>query len=82
MASRADTCVGGHTDEVNGMCFHPVDKSLVATASDDRTIILWDLERREPKEVLSGHRNSVYGLAFDHTAPTRCWHPQHSIGRP
>ena len=44
-----------------GMAFY---ENMLATASDDRTIILWDIETHRQIERYEGHRNSVYGLCF------------------
>ena len=51
----------GHEDEVNGMAFY---ENSLATASDDRRIIIWDVDTHQIIDRLEGHRNSVYGLCY------------------
>jgi WD40 repeat protein len=62
-----------HTSDVNKLIFSPSGK-LLASASDDYTVILWDGETGQPvSPPLSGHgsalsggafSSAVYGLAF------------------
>jgi WD40 repeat protein len=53
----------GHTDGVNGCAFSP-DGALLATASDDRTIRLWQLPDGTAHAVLTGHASWVIRCAF------------------
>jgi WD40 repeat protein/serine/threonine protein kinase len=55
-----------HTAWVRALAFSP-DGTLLASASADETIRLWDLhnlEQRRPVSVLRGHPNHVLSLAF------------------
>ncbi|MFM9997124.1 MAG: WD40 repeat domain-containing serine/threonine protein kinase [Phycisphaerales bacterium] len=52
----------GHTSRVRGVAFHPT-RPLLATASDDGTARLWDLNTGTATE-LRGHADKVYALAF------------------
>ena len=62
--------VPAHASRINRVAFHP-QRRLLATASSDRTVRLWDLTdpaRPTPLTTLSqangGHTNFVWGLAF------------------
>ena len=61
-------CVGvleGHRDEVNGLAFAP-NAPLLATASDDGTAVVWDLNGGTyvPVAHCSGHGAEVYGVGW------------------
>jgi WD40 repeat protein/tetratricopeptide (TPR) repeat protein len=53
----------GHRHLVSDIVFSP-DGSLVATASWDKTIIIWDLEEGQPDITLEGHAARVHSIAF------------------
>ncbi|MFF0747369.1 WD40 repeat domain-containing protein, partial [Streptomyces sp. NPDC004111] len=54
----------GHTDRVEAVAFSP-DGRLLATASDDHTVRLWDPATQQPIGTpLTGHDHAVYGVAF------------------
>lgn len=53
----------GHEAPVLGLAFSP-DGRLLASASDDKTIRLWDTGAWEPVRTLSGHDGPVNKLAF------------------
>jgi len=56
----------GHRNNVNAIKFHPVF-ALLASASEDATIKVWDYETGEFERTLKGHTLAVQDLAFDHT---------------
>lgn len=56
----------GHSDCVTSAEFSP-DGTLVATASDDRTAIIWDVLAGAPIAVLQGHSRSLTSAHFDDT---------------
>ncbi|MCQ6513220.1 hypothetical protein NPN18_25985, partial [Vibrio parahaemolyticus] len=55
---------GGHHDAINALAFNPTSEVLVATASADKTIGIWDLRNVKAKvHTLEGHNDAVTSLA-------------------
>jgi WD40 repeat protein len=53
----------GHSGRVNALTFTS-EGSLLASASDDQTIRLWDMNTRQEVGSLAGHRGSINSLSF------------------
>ena len=53
----------GHTGGVNSASFSP-DGTLLASASADGTVILWDVAKREETATLTGHTDGVNSVSF------------------
>ena len=56
-------CLAGHKDQVLSVAFSPDGKRL-ASASRDKTVILWDVDSRKPLATLAGHKDLVESVAF------------------
>lgn len=62
----------GHKSAVHGIAFNPFDDCLIASASEDTTICLWEVETEDEKvcppaspcEVLNGHTKGVKKVEF------------------
>jgi WD40 repeat protein/tRNA A-37 threonylcarbamoyl transferase component Bud32 len=53
----------GHSSDVNSVAFSPDGKTL-GSASDDKTIKLWNLASGEEIHTLEGHSNWIWTVAF------------------
>ncbi|KAK6495981.1 hypothetical protein TWF481_003026 [Arthrobotrys musiformis] len=53
----------GHTGEVKAVTFSP-DSKLVASASDDKTVRLWDTATGAALQTLEGHTGKVNAVTF------------------
>lgn len=71
--ANADDCVPrgpaihtltGHRSPITSVVFHPVF-SILASASEDTTIKIWDYETGEFERTLKGHTKAVQCLSFD-----------------
>jgi WD40 repeat protein len=70
LSTRYAGTLGGHRSVVNKLAFSP-DGRILATVSDDRTAILWDVARRVPLGApLVGHHDKVASVAFSHDGRT------------
>lgn len=55
----------GHRQPITSVAFHPTF-SLVASASEDCTIKIWDWETGDLEQTLKGHTKPIQSLTFDH----------------
>ena len=60
---RMDTFLFGHTSDVTSVAFSPDGKTL-ASASDDGTILLWEVSSHQQVGELVGHSEAVLSVAF------------------
>ena len=54
----------GHVDSVNAVHFQPFS-NIVATASADKTVSLWDMKTSLCVQTFYGHNNSVNDCTFN-----------------
>ncbi|MDR3284642.1 MAG: hypothetical protein LBS97_05650, partial [Treponema sp.] len=61
-AQTVETYLQGHTDSVNAVVYSP-DGRRAVTASDDKTIRIWDAASGRELRTLAGHSDRVGSLA-------------------
>jgi WD40 repeat protein len=54
-----------HSSGVNSVAFSH-DSKLLASASDDKTVKVWDAATGTLQQTLEGHNSGVYSVAFSH----------------
>lgn len=54
----------GHRSPITRVAFHPVF-TVVASASEDTTIRIWDYDSGDYERTLKGHTKAVQDIAFD-----------------
>ena len=55
----------GHRAPVTRVAFHP-QYSVIASASEDATVKIWDWETGEFERTLKGHTKAIMDVEFDH----------------
>ncbi len=56
--------LSGHQDAVQSLAFNP-QGSLLASGSDDASVILWDIKKGEKIQVIRDHQDAVKSVAFN-----------------
>ncbi|MDZ8241164.1 MAG: serine/threonine-protein kinase [Nostoc sp. ChiQUE01a] len=59
----------GHSSDVNSVAFSP-DGTTLGSASDDKTIKLWNVATKEQIRSLEGHSNWIWTIAFSPDSKT------------
>jgi WD40 repeat protein/serine/threonine protein kinase len=63
LATGQDRLLDDHQMRVLGVAFSPDDTRL-ASASEDKTVKIWDTDTGKPIRTLEGHQGIVWGVAF------------------
>lgn len=58
--------LSGHGRKVGHVLFHPVAENVLASASTDLTIKLWDIEKGVEKQEITGHTEIIQSLAWNY----------------
>lgn len=61
-SSRNSSClldVAGHQEKIYFVKFHPLASNVLASASYDMTVIIWDLINETGRIQLTGHKDTV-----------------------
>ncbi|GIY09473.1 coronin-7 [Caerostris darwini] len=53
-----------HSEKASIVKFHPCASDIIATASSDLTVRIWDLSTQEEKFCLQGHMDQILNLAW------------------
>lgn len=56
--------VNGHKDAVLDLAYNLIDKNVLASASADKTIVLWDLEELKQAVKIKNHTSNVQTIKF------------------
>ncbi|XP_054615289.1 coronin-7-like isoform X1 [Dunckerocampus dactyliophorus] len=54
----------GHTEKIYSIKFHPLASGLLVSSSYDLTLRLWNLEDGEQVQLLTGHQDQVFCMAW------------------
>ncbi len=91
--TRQSSSLEGHSEAVLNVAFSP-DSKILASASGDTTVRIWDIQTETPVNTCQGHKNWVLFLAWSPDAKMlasgsmdntiRLWNPQtgEAIGEP
>lgn len=58
--------LSGHGRKVGHVLFHPVAENVLASASTDLTIKLWDIEKGVEKQEITGHGEIIQSMAWNY----------------
>ncbi|ORZ08355.1 hypothetical protein BCR42DRAFT_144034 [Absidia repens] len=58
--------LSGHQRKVGQVLFHPVADNVLASASTDLTIKLWDIEKGQEKQEITGHTEIIQSLSWNY----------------
>ncbi|XP_077411696.1 coronin-7-like isoform X4 [Vanacampus margaritifer] len=54
----------GHTEKIYSIKFHPLASDLLVSSSYDLTVRLWSLEDGQQVQLLTGHKDQVFCMAW------------------
>jgi histone-binding protein RBBP4 len=59
-------CIEAHSMEINSVDFNPLNEFLLLTASNDKTVALWDIRNLKIKiHTFEHHKNDILGARWN-----------------
>ncbi|KAJ2955609.1 hypothetical protein NQZ79_g8410 [Umbelopsis isabellina] len=58
--------LSGHGRKVGQVLFHPTANNVLASASTDLTIKLWDIEKGQERQEITGHNEIIQCMAYNY----------------